>query len=93
MIPVTINASVPHSRSEGAAELFVDGVNAVGTPPGDERSMAAAVDALLEDDERGRVLGANAGAHVVARFGRGRFARELQAALSSITSGAQNASA
>ena len=54
----------------GAAELFRDGHDALGVPPGDAEALAAAVGRLVEDAALRRRLGENARCHVLARFAR-----------------------
>jgi glycosyltransferase involved in cell wall biosynthesis len=81
------------TRTGGAAELFEHEVQAVGLDVAQVSTMTAALGGLLVDPDRRAAIASRARAHVVARFGRRRFAGGLQAALSSITSGAQNASA
>jgi glycosyltransferase involved in cell wall biosynthesis len=61
-------------RSGGAAELFEDGVSALGCPPGDPGALADAIARLVVDgDLRGR-LGAAGRAAVEARFDRAHLA-------------------
>jgi len=81
------------TRMGGAAELFEHDVHAVGLDVAQVSTMTEALCGLLADPGRRAAIASRARAHVVARFGRGRFALELQAALGSLTSGAQNASA
>jgi glycosyltransferase involved in cell wall biosynthesis len=80
------------TRIGGAAELFEHDVQAVGLDVAQVSTMTAALCGLLADPGRRAAIASRARPHV-ARFGRGRFAGELQAALRSITSGAQNANA
>jgi glycosyltransferase involved in cell wall biosynthesis len=69
----------------GAAELFVDGQQALSAAPGDGEALAAAIRRLVDDPELRARLGARGRAHVVATFGRDRFAVNLNTALSRIT--------
>lgn len=58
------------SAAGGAAELFTEGVDAVGVPPGDAPALAAAVERLATDPEFRRRVGAAARATAVLRFDR-----------------------
>ena len=68
----------------GAAELFTDGVDAVGVPPGSVGPLADAVAALAADPERRARLGAAARDAAVARFSRPRMAARLLAVYDSV---------
>jgi glycosyltransferase involved in cell wall biosynthesis len=63
-------------RDGGAAELFEDGVTALGCPPRDPAALAAAIARLMDDAGlRGRLGDAGRRA-VLARFDRGRLGDE-----------------
>lgn len=64
------------ARAGGAAELFEDGVSAVGCPPGDPDALAAAVTRLVRDAGLRRALGENGRRVVAERFDRARLAGE-----------------
>ena len=68
------------SAAGGAAELFTDGHDALGHPPGDAAALAAAIGRLAADGDLRARLGAAARATAGARFGRARYGRELAAA-------------
>jgi glycosyltransferase involved in cell wall biosynthesis len=64
----------------GNREVVVDGETGLLVPPGDERSLAAALLALLDDPERARRLGAAGAARARALYSRPALvARSLQA--------------
>jgi glycosyltransferase involved in cell wall biosynthesis len=63
-------------RHGGAAELFEDGVDALGCPPGDPGALAAAIDRLVADPDLRDRLGAAGRRSVLARFDRRRLADE-----------------
>ncbi len=65
------------SAAGGAAELFTDGHDALGHPPGD---LAALIARLAADAGLRARLGANARATAVGRFGLPRYGRELATA-------------
>ncbi len=69
--------AVVASRDSGAAELFVDGVDAVGTPPGDPYALADAIRRLAVEPRRREHLGRAARTTAVERFSRGRLADGL----------------
>jgi glycosyltransferase involved in cell wall biosynthesis len=73
------------TRSGGASELFDHDVQAVGVGVADVPSMSAALASLLADPDRRAAVAGRARAHVVARFGRQRFAVALADALAQIT--------
>lgn len=64
------------ARAGGAAELFTDGVDALGHEPGNADDLAAALLRLHDSAERDR-LGNAARKSALERFGEERFAREL----------------
>ena len=63
----------------GAAELFTDGVDALGYPPGDARALARRLLELLDAPALRRTLGANAREAAVARFSRERLGHQMLA--------------
>lgn len=65
------------SAAGGAAELFTEGVDAVGHTPGDVDGLAVAIRRLIEESGLRRQLGANARATAVGRFGVTRFGAEF----------------
>jgi glycosyltransferase involved in cell wall biosynthesis len=65
------------SKASGAAELFVDGVEAIATPARDAEALARALETLLGDPARRDSLGKAARAAAVDRFARGRLAEQL----------------
>ncbi len=71
----------------GAAELFTDGHDALGHPPGDTPALAAAIARLAADAGLRARLGANARATAVERFGLPRYGRELASAYRAIVGG------
>ena len=68
------------SAAGGAAELFTDGHDALGHPPGDLVALTAAIARLAGDAGLRARLGANARATAVVRFGLPRYGRELASA-------------
>ena len=68
------------SAAGGAAELFTEGHDALGHPPGDVAGLAAAIRRLAADADLRARLGAAARATAVGRFGLARYGRELAAA-------------
>jgi glycosyltransferase involved in cell wall biosynthesis len=54
----------------GAAELFEDGISAIGCPPGDPEALAAAMTRLIASPDLRHDLGAGGRAEAVARFDR-----------------------
>ena len=72
------------TRTGGAAELFEHGVHAVGMDVADVPTLASALESLLADPDRRAAIAGRARAHVVARFGRQRFAAGLAKALSRV---------
>lgn len=75
------------TRTGGAAELFEPGVNAIGIDTADVPALTAALRALLDDPGRRAAIAGRARAHVVERFGRGRFAATLADGLSIVAPG------
>lgn len=65
------------SAAGGAAELFTDGVDAVGTPPGDVDALVMAIRRLVTDSAERDRLGRFARETAVRMFGVDRFGREL----------------
>jgi glycosyltransferase involved in cell wall biosynthesis len=64
------------SQAGGGAELFEDGVTALGTPPGDADALAQAIARLAADPMLRQRLGAAGREAAVARFDRSRLAEE-----------------
>ena len=67
------------SAAGGAVELFTDGHDALGFPPGDAGKLAATIRRLAEDPPLRARLGENARRTAQARFDPVRFGRELSA--------------
>ncbi len=65
------------SAAGGAAELFIDGADAIAHRPGDAAGLAAAIARLAADRELRRRLGASAATTAARRFTRARMAAEL----------------
>lgn len=65
------------SSAGGAAELFEDGVDAVGFRPGDEVELAGVIGRLVDDCGLREMLGRRARETAVARFSDGRLGDEL----------------
>ena len=65
------------SAAGGAVELFTDGIDALGFPPGDTRQLAVAIRRLVEDPALRARLGEAARRTAEARFDANRFGREL----------------
>jgi glycosyltransferase involved in cell wall biosynthesis len=65
------------SAAGGAAELFEDGVDAVGVTPGDAGALAAAVDRLVRLPEERYRLGIAARRSAEARFSDARYGARL----------------
>ncbi len=78
--PVTV------SRAGGAAELFDEGINAVGFVPSDPESLAAAVQGLLSDPARRQRIASAARQTAENRFARVRLGPEVLAAYAQFTS-------
>jgi glycosyltransferase involved in cell wall biosynthesis len=68
------------ARAGGAAELFADGRDAVGVPPGDPAALAEALGTLLSNAGLRARLGEQARRSAVERFSRGRLGGQLLAA-------------
>ena len=62
-----------------------DGVNGVGMDVADVPTMISTLESLLADPDRRAAIAGRARDHVVARFGRQRFAAALGDALSRVT--------
>jgi glycosyltransferase involved in cell wall biosynthesis len=75
------------SAAGGAAELFTDGADALGVPPGDAAVLARAVRALADDTLRAR-LGVNARATAEARFDVADYGPRLAAVYDEVLRGA-----
>jgi glycosyltransferase involved in cell wall biosynthesis len=65
-------------RAGGAAELFDDGVNAVGFAPGDATGLAARIRELIMDPQKRARLGAAARLTACERFSPERMAAEFR---------------
>jgi glycosyltransferase involved in cell wall biosynthesis len=65
------------SRSGGAAELFEEGTDAVGFPPGDAEALAKQIARLAGDDSLRSAIAARARASAESRFDRARLGPEL----------------
>jgi glycosyltransferase involved in cell wall biosynthesis len=65
------------SAAGGAAELFTDGVDALGVPPGDVDRLAAAVRKLAEDQALRVRLAAAARHTAIEHFNANRYGSEL----------------
>ncbi|MGB6946352.1 MAG: glycosyltransferase family 4 protein [Bryobacteraceae bacterium] len=72
--------SVIASQAGGAAELFVDGEDALGHPPGDAAALARQIQRLASDGQLRSRLGNAARAVAARRFAGQRLAGELLAA-------------
>ena len=72
------------SAAGGAADLFTDGVDALGHPPGDVAALAEAMSRLVEDSPLRRRLGERAVETACARFGMERYADQLRSAYASV---------
>jgi glycosyltransferase involved in cell wall biosynthesis len=66
------------SRTGGAAELFDDGITALGCPPGDPEALADAVARLAADPGLRRTLGDASRRAAAERFDRSRLADEWE---------------
>ena len=73
------------ARAGGAAELFEDGVDAVGFEPGDEPAMVEAVRSLVGDPAGRKRLGDRARQTAVRRFSRDRLAGDVMSAYEELT--------
>jgi glycosyltransferase involved in cell wall biosynthesis len=65
------------SRAGGAAEVFIEGENALGFEPGDDDDLARCIRRLAGDAGLCGHLGTGARAHAVARFNRDRLGPQL----------------
>ena len=65
------------SAAGGAVELFTDGIDALGFPPGDTGQLAVAIRRLVGDPALRARLGEAARRTAEARFDANRFGREL----------------
>lgn len=65
------------SAAGGAVELFTDGVDAIGHPPGNVDALAAAIHRLVTDTALRTRLGLAARETALRAFDEGRFTREL----------------
>lgn len=75
------------SAAGGAAELFTDGVDALGVRPADAEQLASAIRRLIESPALRERLGAAARKSAVGRFDANRFGVALCRVYQSITSG------
>jgi glycosyltransferase involved in cell wall biosynthesis len=66
--------AVVAARAGGAAELFEDGVTAMGYPPGDANALAGRLAQLVEDRDRRNALAASARGAALERFSPVRMA-------------------
>jgi glycosyltransferase involved in cell wall biosynthesis len=66
--------AVVAARSGGAAELFDDGVTAIGYPPGNAEALAASLARLIQDRAGRDALAASARRAALDRFAPGRMA-------------------
>ena len=73
------------ANAGGAAELFSDGVDAVGVAPGDPKALSEAILRLAGSPELRRRLGEQARQTAVRRFDRRRVAEEVLAVYQRIT--------
>ncbi len=62
----------------GAVELFTDGVDAIGYPPGDAASLANAIARILDEEPLRKRLEANARSTAMRTFSPERFGNELR---------------
>jgi glycosyltransferase involved in cell wall biosynthesis len=65
------------SKAGGAAELFTEGQDAVGVPPGDVRALAESMTHLVTDPDRRRRLGKQARQTAVVRFSPDRLPAQV----------------
>ncbi len=70
----------------GAAELFTDGVDAVGHEPGNVSALAGAIVRLAADPELRARIGAAARRTAVERFGLERYGKEIAAVYRAVVS-------
>ncbi len=71
----------------GAAELFVDGVQALGVKPRSVDALAEAMARLIADPNLRTSLGRSAREHAVARFSRSRLGDEVLSAYRRVAAG------
>jgi glycosyltransferase involved in cell wall biosynthesis len=71
--------AVVASSSGGLPEVVDDGVSGLLVPPGDERALADALGALLQDRDRADRLGRNGRIAALERFRADRFVDDLAA--------------
>jgi glycosyltransferase involved in cell wall biosynthesis len=74
------------SRVSSVPEIVLEGETGLLVPPDDPAALAAAVNALLGDPERTRVLGEAGRARAKAEFSVERMARETLAVYEAATS-------
>lgn len=72
------------SKAGGAAELFRDGIDAVGVAPNNPDILAGAIKRLGDDSHLRRLLGHSARAAAVSRFDRVRLGPQVLRAIDSI---------
>jgi glycosyltransferase involved in cell wall biosynthesis len=72
------------ANAGGAAELFTDGHDALGVPPGDPLALADAISRLAADPELRARLGFNARIAAAGRFARQRMAEQVLAVYDSV---------
>ena len=72
------------SNAGGAAEVFTDGVDALGHPPGDVAALAARMRQLIEDPGLRERLGSNARVTAKRQFDRSRLGPDLLRAYAEI---------
>jgi glycosyltransferase involved in cell wall biosynthesis len=74
---LALEVPVVSTRLSGIPELVVDGETGRLVPPRDAVALADAIESLLRDPARGRVLGRNGRGRVEAMFDLGRNVEEL----------------
>lgn len=74
-------AGVPAVATDvgGVRSVVLDGQTGVLVPPADPQGVAAAVQMLLDDPEKRRVMGERGRSHVRDRFGHERLIRDISA--------------
>ncbi len=65
------------SRSGGAAELFINDVEAVAVNPGDAMTLAATIQYLVSNPQQCKILGENARKKVVRAFSQNQLGEQL----------------
>jgi glycosyltransferase involved in cell wall biosynthesis len=75
------------SRAGGAAELFTEGHDALGVPPGDATALAAAIERLAAEPDRRRGIGENARQTACQRFDRRRLGPDILQAYAAFSTG------